>query len=46
MSNVHNLLEKLAVHSRLEAVSLAFRMGWGTEPQNGRANAPWGATRR
>lgn len=27
-NHVHNLLEKLAVHSKLEAVSLAYRAGW------------------
>ena len=27
-NHVHNVLEKLAVHSKLEAVSLAFRHGW------------------
>jgi DNA-binding CsgD family transcriptional regulator len=27
-NHVHNLLEKLEVHSKLEAVSLAFRNGW------------------
>jgi DNA-binding CsgD family transcriptional regulator len=27
-NHVHNLLEKLEVHSKLEAVSLAFRKGW------------------
>lgn len=45
-NHIHNLLEKLEVHSKLEAVSLAFRMGWVAEPQNGRASAPWGAPRR
>lgn len=27
-NHVHNVLEKLAVHSKLEAISLAFRRGW------------------
>jgi len=27
-NHVHNLLDKLEVHSKLEAVSLAFRKGW------------------
>lgn len=27
-NHVHNILEKLEVHSKLEAVSLAFRSGW------------------
>jgi DNA-binding CsgD family transcriptional regulator len=27
-NHIHNILEKLAVHSKLEAVSLAFRSGW------------------
>jgi DNA-binding CsgD family transcriptional regulator len=35
-NHVHNMLEKLDVHSKLEAVSLAFRQGWvsarGAEP--------------
>ena len=29
-NHVHNILEKLEVHSRLEAVLLAFRQGWVT----------------
>ena len=37
-NHIHNILEKLEVHSKLEAVSLAFREGWVTgsrsaEPQ-------------
>jgi DNA-binding CsgD family transcriptional regulator len=31
-NHVHNILEKLSVHSKLEAVSLAFRKGWVTGP--------------
>jgi DNA-binding CsgD family transcriptional regulator len=27
-NHVHNILDKLGVHSKLEAVSLAFRSGW------------------
>lgn len=27
-NHIHNILEKLGVHSKLEAVSLAFRQGW------------------
>ena len=27
-NHVHNILDKLGVHSKLEAVSLAFRNGW------------------
>jgi DNA-binding NarL/FixJ family response regulator len=27
-NHVHNILVKLAVHSKLEAVSLSFRKGW------------------
>ena len=31
-NHIHNILEKLEVHSKLEAVSLAFRNGWVAEP--------------
>jgi DNA-binding CsgD family transcriptional regulator len=31
-NHVHNILEKLDVHSKLEAVSLAFRQGWVSGP--------------
>ena len=34
-NHIHNILEKLGVHSKLEAVSLSFRNGWiqpGDEP--------------
>lgn len=40
-NHIHNILEKLGVHSKLEAVSLAFRNGWvprstpPAEPTNG-----------
>jgi DNA-binding NarL/FixJ family response regulator len=27
-NHVHNILDKLGVHSKLEAVSLSFRKGW------------------
>jgi hypothetical protein len=30
-AHVHHILEKLEVHSKLEAVSLAFRRGWATD---------------
>jgi DNA-binding NarL/FixJ family response regulator len=30
-NHIHNILEKLDVHSKLEAVSLAFRRGWVSE---------------
>ena len=30
-NHVHNILDKLGVHSKLEAVSLAFRMGWAAK---------------
>lgn len=37
-NHVHNLLEKLGVHSKLEAISLAYRAGWvsGQQPGPGR----------
>lgn len=37
-NHIHNILEKLEVHSKLEAVSLAFRQGWvpGPNGDNGR----------
>jgi DNA-binding NarL/FixJ family response regulator len=31
-NHVHNLLEKLGVHSKLEAISLAYRAGWVAGP--------------
>jgi DNA-binding CsgD family transcriptional regulator len=31
-NHIHNILEKLDVHSKLEAVSLAFRQGWVSDP--------------
>jgi DNA-binding CsgD family transcriptional regulator len=31
-NHIHNILEKLDVHSKLEAVSLAFRQGWVSGP--------------
>ena len=27
-NHIHNILDKLEVHSKLEAVSLAFKSGW------------------
>jgi len=32
-NHVHNILEKLEVHSKLEATSLAFRRGWVSAPR-------------
>jgi DNA-binding CsgD family transcriptional regulator len=32
-NHIHNILEKLGVHSKLEAVSLAFRSGWVSNTQ-------------
>jgi DNA-binding CsgD family transcriptional regulator len=38
-NHIHNVLEKLGVHSKLEAVSLAYRYGWfgprGSDPTTG-----------
>lgn len=34
-NHIHNTLEKLGVHSKLEAVSLAFRSGWVSEDGQG-----------
>ena len=34
-NHVHNVLEKLEVHSKLEAVSLAYRSGWVRREQAG-----------
>jgi DNA-binding CsgD family transcriptional regulator len=31
-NHVHNLLEKLGVHSKLEAIALAYRAGWVSGP--------------
>jgi DNA-binding NarL/FixJ family response regulator len=39
-NHVHNLLDKLGVHSKLEAISLAYREGWVAgppQPRNPRA---------
>jgi DNA-binding CsgD family transcriptional regulator len=33
-NHIHNTLEKLGVHSKLEAVSLAFRNGWVERPRS------------
>jgi DNA-binding CsgD family transcriptional regulator len=38
-NHIHNILEKLDVHSKLEAVSLAFRQGWVAGP-NGNLGGP------
>lgn len=41
-NHVHNLLEKLGVHSKLEAISLAYRAGWvsgAPEPRDARSRA-------
>jgi DNA-binding CsgD family transcriptional regulator len=35
-NHIHNTLEKLEVHSKLEAVSLAFRNGWVEQAAEGR----------
>ena len=41
-NHVHNILDKLAVHSKLEAVCLAFRNGWvrGGRPTAAQPTAP------
>jgi DNA-binding CsgD family transcriptional regulator len=42
-NHVHNLLDKLGVHSKLEAISLAYRAGWVAgppEPLERRAGRP------
>jgi DNA-binding CsgD family transcriptional regulator len=36
-NHVHNILDKLGVHSKLEAVCLAFRSGWVESGQGGSA---------
>jgi DNA-binding CsgD family transcriptional regulator len=36
-NHIHNILDKLGVHSKLEAVSLAFRAGWVSAPPAARA---------
>jgi DNA-binding CsgD family transcriptional regulator len=47
-NHVHNLLDKLGVHSKLEAISLAYRAGWVASPpepsdrRSGRAALPLG----
>lgn len=43
-NHIHNILEKLDVHSKLEAVSLAFRQGWVTGPNGeiGMGSPPFG----
>jgi len=44
-NHIHNILEKLDVHSKLEAVSLAFRQGWVTGPNGeiGMGTSAYGA---
>jgi len=37
-NHVHNILEKMEVHSKLEAVSLAFRHGWISPGSAGRGS--------
>jgi DNA-binding CsgD family transcriptional regulator len=44
-NHIHNILEKLDVHSKLEAVSLAFRRGWVAEPRVGGARLPMAEAR-
>jgi DNA-binding NarL/FixJ family response regulator len=39
-NHVHNILVKLHVHSKLEAVSLSFRKGWIPEEVDPEADAP------
>jgi two-component system nitrate/nitrite response regulator NarL len=39
-NHVHNILVKLGVHSKLEAVSLSFRNGWIPEDVGQEADAP------
>jgi DNA-binding CsgD family transcriptional regulator len=39
-NHIHNILEKLDVHSKLEAVSLAFRQGWVSGPHGELGMAP------
>ena len=41
-NHVHNILEKLEVHSKLEAVSLAFGRGWVGAPHGREADASSG----
>ena len=36
-NHVHNVLEKLGVHSKLEAISLAYREGWALGPRESRS---------
>jgi DNA-binding CsgD family transcriptional regulator len=39
-NHIHNILEKLGVHSKLEAVSLAFRSGWVSPAEAAAAERP------
>ena len=45
-NHLHNILEKLDVHSKLEAVSLAFRQGWVSGPNGELGLSPEPATRQ
>lgn len=45
-NHIHNILEKLDVHSKLEAVSLAFRQGWVTGPNGELGISPEPLTRQ
>ena len=45
-NHIHNILEKLDVHSKLEAVSLAFRQGWVSGPNGELGLSAEPATRR
>jgi DNA-binding NarL/FixJ family response regulator len=45
-NHIHNILEKLDVHSKLEAVSLAFRQGWVSGPNGELGISPEPLTRQ
>jgi DNA-binding CsgD family transcriptional regulator len=45
-NHIHNILEKLDVHSKLEAVSLAFRQGWVSGPNGELGLSPEPMTRQ
>jgi DNA-binding CsgD family transcriptional regulator len=45
-NHIHNILEKLDVHSKLEAVSLAFRQGWVSGPNGELGLSPEPLTRQ
>jgi DNA-binding CsgD family transcriptional regulator len=44
-NHVHNLLLKIGVHSKLQAVSLAFQLGWLAADGSGPAGRPEGGER-